>query len=307
MGGCIHKRNASHKFALGIALVASSAVALVADAATGPIVYSSLQGAAWDLWTINPDTGKSAPLTQTPDRDERSPAWSRDGSQVAYSTSGGAIWIVDADGSHPRQVATADGHCDHPAWHPDNAALTYAVSKIEEGEVSEFWQVRLDSSEPPKKLFSANRAEYYPAWSPKKELLAFAHFEKDANQVITNELVLWDKRNTSFHQLTRTRSDNIEPAWSPDGASVAFTSSLSGNYDVWVLGVYRGALARITHSPAYDGHPAWEPGGRRIVFVSSRSGSRQLWITDAGGANPRQLTKGPASSEDPDWSPGGQQ
>jgi TolB protein len=297
----IHKRKTALILALGMVTMAFG------NAFAGPIVYSALQGGAWDLWTIDPDTRERASLTQTPDRDERSPAWSRDGSMVAYSGSDGAIWVIGADGNNAKKVATGDGHCDHPTWHPDNATLTYAVSKIEAGEVSELWQVRLDSPEQAKKLFSANRAEYYPAWSPKKELLAFAHFEKDADQVITNELVLWDKRNTSFHQLTRTKSDSIGPAWSPDGASVAFTSSLCGNYDVWVMGVHRGALVRVTDSPAYDGQPAWEPSGGRLVFVSSRSGSRQLWITDADGTHPRQLTNGPGSSENPDWSPGGQQ
>lgn len=299
----VHKRKDGSYYTLRAALIFMAVTAQ----ASGSIVYSSLQNGAWDLWTINPETQKSLPLTQTPDRDERSPAWSRDGSQVAYSASDGAIWVIDRDGNNAKKVATGDGHCDHPAWHKDNASLTYAISKIADGEVSEVWRVRLDAQDPPVKLFSKDRAEYYPAWSPTRELLVFAHFEKDANQVITNDLVLWDMPNRSFQQVTRTKSDNVEPAWAPDGSSLAFTSNLCGNYDVWVLGLYPGALVRVTDSPAYDGHPTWEPNGQRIVFVSSRSGTRQLWITNADGGDPRQLTNGPTSSEDPDWSPGERQ
>jgi Tol biopolymer transport system component len=86
--------------------------------------------------------------------------------------------------------------------------------------------------------------------------------------------------------------------WSPDGREIAFYSSRSGNWDVWVAPAEGGEARQMTGDPAADRFPAWSPDGRWIVFDSDREGGRlwndimgggRLWRVPAGGGTPEPV------------------
>jgi Tol biopolymer transport system component len=79
----------------------------------------------------------------------------------------------------------------------------------------------------------------------------------------------------STRRVTASRGIDGEPAWSPDGSSLAFSSARGGNADLWVedLG---GQARQLTFDDAEDVQPAWSPDGRHILFVSSRGISDSL-------------------------------
>src|SRR5215472_788911 len=56
-----------------------------------------------------------------------------------------------------------------------------------------------------------------------------------------------------------------EPAWSPDGQWVAYTSDAAGNSDIWVQRVSEPQTFRVSPSPFEDSQPDWSPDGRQIV------------------------------------------
>ena len=89
---------------------------------------------------------------------------------------------------------------------------------------------------------------------------------------------------------------------------IAFTSSLDGNLDIYVMDGDGGNQKRVTVNPARDSLPAWSPDGKKIAFVSNRNNvnkdRRQIWVIDADGKNPIRLTDGWVDSY-PDWSPDG--
>jgi hypothetical protein len=95
-----------------------------------------------------------------------------------------------------------------------------------------------------------------------------------------------------------------EPAWSPDGTKLAYTSAVPGNDDVFVLDVARRTRTRVTSNPASDSDPAWSPDNRHIVFTSLRDGNAELYIGDTqpGGSPPQRLTSDPATDRMPAWS-----
>ncbi|HZL86344.1 MAG TPA: hypothetical protein VFD07_13300 [Candidatus Krumholzibacteria bacterium] len=78
--------------------------------------------------------------------------------------------------------------------------------------------------------------------------------------------------------LTQDAAADDEPAWSPDGRFIAFGSDRSGDWEVWVVRVEDGALFQVTDDPGYDSDPAWSPNGKEIAFVSDRSGYANIWI-----------------------------
>jgi Tol biopolymer transport system component len=63
--------------------------------------------------------------------------------------------------------------------------------------------------------------------------------------------------------LTRNYADDSDPAWSPDGRSIAFATTRDGNYEVYVMNPDGSGQRRLTQDPADDDFPVWSPGGQR--------------------------------------------
>ena len=105
--------------------------------------------------------------------------------------------------------------------------------------------------------------------------------------------------------LTDNAAWDGEPAWSPDGSKLAFTSDRDGSEDIYVMNADGSAPMRLTSDPATDYGPAWSPNGTAIAFASDRGdggdGSFRIYVMNADGSSPVSLTTG----VDPAWSPDG--
>ena len=105
--------------------------------------------------------------------------------------------------------------------------------------------------------------------------------------------------------LTRGNSTDRQPAFSPDGEWVIFSSNKSGNLDIWALSTKTGAERRITNDPAEDWDPAFTADGKKIIWSSNRSGHFEIWIAGADGSGARQLTQDGVDAENPTATPDG--
>ncbi|HVE66481.1 MAG TPA: protein kinase, partial [Thermoanaerobaculia bacterium] len=105
--------------------------------------------------------------------------------------------------------------------------------------------------------------------------------------------------------LTHGNATDRQPAYSPDGEWVVFSSSRSGNWDLWTISRKTGALRRLTDDPGHDWDPAFTPDGKKLVWSSNRSGAFEIWIAEADGSAPRQLTRDGVDAENPTATPDG--
>jgi TolB protein len=106
--------------------------------------------------------------------------------------------------------------------------------------------------------------------------------------------------------LASSTSLDYNPAWSPQGDWIAFTSERAGSADLYRIHPDGNGLERLTDDPSYDDQPAFSPDGRQIVFVSTRgSGLAKLWILDPESRKARSLTTGRGGDFRPSWSPDG--
>ena len=93
-------------------------------------------------------------------------------------------------------------------------------------------------------------------------------------------------------KLTHNALGNAEPAWSPDGQKIAFssTSTRNGNRDIYVMNADGSGKRNLTRNPARDSSPSWSPDGRKIAFVSDRDGRLEAHVMNADGSGQRSLT-----------------
>jgi len=81
----------------------------------------------------------------------------------------------------------------------------------------------------------------------------------------------------------------LSPAMSPDGRNVAFSRTVNGNQDIWLLNVESGDVSRFTFDPGLNFTPLWSPDGSRIIFSSNRSGVFDLYEKPATGVGAEKL------------------
>lgn len=111
---------------------------------------------------------------------------------------------------------------------------------------------------------------------------------------------------TSEHAITQPGSLNYNPAWSPKGDWIAFTSEREGSADLFRIHPNGSGLERLTDNPAFDDQAAFSPDESQIVFVSTRaSGFANLWILDMATRRARPLSSGHGGDFRPAWSPDG--
>jgi TolB protein len=92
-----------------------------------------------------------------------------------------------------------------------------------------------------------------------------------------------------------------DPAWSPDGRFVAFSTQIDGRFQIATINLRDRSVRQYT-TEGVNEDPSWAPDGRHLVFTSSRTGIRQLWVLDIESGRVRQLTRG-AASRMAAWSP----
>jgi len=142
-----------------------------------------------------------------------------------------------------------------------------------------------------------------PRISPDNTRLAFASLGTNG----------WDIRMYSF-DLNRyvafpagtTGGANQSPAWAADGSKVAFSSSRTGNPEIWLADASGGNLHKLTSFKGPNVAPTFNPRtGAQLAWVSGRTGLPQIYTMDIDGSNVQRITDG-GYAVSPSWSPNGQ-
>lgn len=97
----------------------------------------------------------------------------------------------------------------------------------------------------------------------------------------------------------------ISPAWSPNGAQLAYVSFESRKPVIYAHDVASGKRRLIANFRGSNSAPAWSPDGRQIVATLSRDGGSQLYAIDANGGEPRRLTQSQSIDTEPTFAADG--
>ena len=239
------------------------------------------------------------------------------------------VWIVDTDGGEPRRFTAGPRRDTAPRWSPDGTRLAF-LSERTLKEKAQLYVMPADGGESVR-LTDLKNGVYAPAWSPDGKHLVFvsrvggwqepeSEEEKQKSRparVITTlkhkfngDGFTFDRRPHLFvvpatggesRQITDGDFADADPAWSPEGHLIAFTSARHADRDydnisdVWVVPPEGGEPRRLTDGAGPVSLPAFSPDGRTIAYLGTRhpneSGrNTRLFTVPLAGGLPTCLT-----------------
>jgi dipeptidyl aminopeptidase/acylaminoacyl peptidase len=252
------------------------------------------------LWMVSTHGGDPLPITAEGVSSSH-PRWSPDGKYLAFLSSRNAgksqVWLLNRLGGEAvRLTETAQGVNDFE-WSPDSTRLVLVLQdpKPEDAEAAK------------------DKDKDKPAPKPKTPppfVIDRLQFKEDTVGYLDRRrthLYVFDVAAKSLTQVTSGDYDDSEPAWSPDGKSLAFTSNRSTpdpdrnfNTDIWVItanNTDKGAHpTQITTNLGADRSPTWSPDGKWIAFVSQTDvkaidyATHHLAIAPSTGGEEKVLT-----------------
>ena len=303
-----------------LATLASAAAAVIltpaAASAQAPpsIAFTSFRDGAVRVHAVNTDGSAVRALTKTAGAAyEGSPAYSPDGRRIAYTCGNFELCVMNADGSAQARLTSNDWprelrYDTAPAWSPDGTTIAFVRTVAGNDEI---WLVAPDGSDL-RQLPVAAGVNSSPTFSADSRMIAFGHAtlqtgeDDDLPSSSDSAIQVIGVDGSALRTLTRPGVNAFDPAWSPDGAHIAYTRSSDDNNDqIVVMNADGSAQRRLTSRTLPVSDPAWSPDSTRIVFSGLRNGEISLFHVAAAGGKPIRLTTGASPALAPAWQPKG--
>jgi dipeptidyl aminopeptidase/acylaminoacyl peptidase len=249
-------------------------------------------------------------------------SWSADGRSLAYASQG-SVWVVEAAGGPPRRLThhpagpgdprTAADRL--PRWSPRGTWILFETGRSGN---SDLMLVSADGKRTTV-LVDSTSDESSATWSPDGQRIAYVERAPDRFSGVLKVIDIDTATGLpsgDSRELYRARTDRgggwqiREPAWSPDGSTLAVVLQDSGWDKIHLLPVAGGPPRPLTTGEGEDGSPVFSPDGRTIAFTSNRHSreERHVWLVSLDDRNPRRLTTSKLCTESsPQWARDGKQ
>lgn len=255
------------------------------------------------IWMVPAAGGDAIPLTTEADSSSQ-PRWSPDGKYLAFLSARGSsgdeddsrtqVWMLNREGGEAQQETDTIQDVDSFSWSPSGDRLLLVLQDPTPDELAAA------------KAKDGGKSKL----KPRPWLIDRLQFKMD-------EIGYLDRRRKHFYilrladhkttQITSGDYDDADPAWSPDGRTIAFSSNRTAepdsnfNSNIWLVAADNSDQGKtpihLTTGAGTDGAPAWSPDGKWIAYTSQldprlfQYATFHLAIVPAAGGESKVLTR----------------
>ena len=269
------------------------------------------------IWLVSVEDGHRRRLT-TPPRGwpgDYAPAFAPDGHALAFvrvkSLAARDVYVLSLTSEllpkgEPVRRTFDNRTADGPAWTPDGRELVFSLG----GHLGTRMLERVTADA---RAAEAKGGARVAAVGEQATTVSISRTGRLVYARETHDSNLWELRLSASGEaeappvrILSSTLDEHTPDYSPDGKRITFTSTRSGNEEIWMANADGSHPVQLTNMGGPSTvNPRWSPDGRKILFTSRPKGSSDLYLLDPSTGSWRRLTSDPANDVEPRWSRNG--
>jgi TolB protein len=263
------------------------------------IAYVLKQGGTYELQIADAD-GQNPQVALRSREPIISPAWSPDGSKLAYvSFESGkpVVYVHELATSKRVPVANFKGNNSAPAWSPDGQTLAVVLTR---DGLSQIYLVNAADGSNVQRLTRSPLIDTEPVFSPDGQSIFFTSDRSGRPQIYQIPVTGGEARRITFNG-----DYNISPRISPDGQSLLMVTRRDGQFRIALLDLANGNETLLTQGPD-DQSPSFAPNGKQVLYAAKQGGRNMLAGVSSDGRMRQTLSVLNGEIREPTWGPFGQ-
>jgi len=259
---------------------------------SGRIAYILKRGSRYDLQVADADSQNAVTVAASTEP-IISPAWSPDGSKLAYVSfedKKPVVYVQNLMDGKRTAVAKFRGSNSAPAWSPDGKQLAVTLSR---DETSQIYLLDLDTLAV-KRFTRGGALDTEPVFSPDGRWLYFTSNRGGSPQIYRASLQTGEASRVTFDG-----GYNVSPALSPDGKTMAFVHRRDGRFLIAAMDLENRQTQVLTDT-VYDESPSFAPNGRLILYATLVNGRGVLATVSVDGRVRQRLSQS-GDLREPSW------